>query len=391
MNYTLNTTIENNVTNYLLCDSNQNYYSISKLLHEILFEYKNTINTKQICENINKKRTENFLTESCIEQGLEKVKAIFFEKSCSTTKNKKYIKHKITIIKEGRLHKTYSLLSFLFNKYCIVFLSLMSIFISIIFFYQKGLTNINVLYNNLIASTSTSNLIVTFLLSLCIVFIHEIGHASATFNNKIQPKEIGLGLYFIFPVLYANVTNIWKLPAKKRLIVNFGGIYFQLIINVFLIVFYSFGFLKDIVLLLLVFNTASILISFNPFFRYDGYWLFSDFFGIANLKEKSTAFITSIINYPNKIKNYIQINTTTPSTIVYSILNIAFWAWVYFSISEYLIKNIPKVGSLIFIKYEFTFQSVSTIFTCILIFVWIFTAVKTIYTTLLKNNRHAKQ
>src|SRR5262245_722003 len=43
---------------------------------------------------------------------------------------------------------------------------------------------------------------------LSIVF-HEIGHASAVAKFGGVPDDIGFGLYFIYPALYANVNQSW--------------------------------------------------------------------------------------------------------------------------------------------------------------------------------------
>ena len=59
------------------------------------------------------------------------------------------------------------------------------------------------------------------LLSLFLIssFIHELGHASACRYYELEHGGIGFGLYLNFPVFYTDVSSIWKLSRKKRLLV----------------------------------------------------------------------------------------------------------------------------------------------------------------------------
>ncbi|MEQ8425435.1 MAG: hypothetical protein RIA63_12045, partial [Cyclobacteriaceae bacterium] len=61
------------------------------------------------------------------------------------------------------------------------------------------------------------------------MLIHELGHIAACRKFGIDHGEIGFGFYLAFPVLYADVTNIWKLDRHKRIITNLGGIYLELL------------------------------------------------------------------------------------------------------------------------------------------------------------------
>lgn len=116
--------------------------------------------------------------------------------------------------------------------------------------------------------------------------LHELGHAAATARWGQKPAEIGIGLYLIFPVLFSNVTSAWALTRGQRIAVNLGGIYLQGLATACLVPFQVHG--NDPVLaLVIVLNLFSIVVNLNPFFRFDGYWIYSDLFGIPNLRERS--------------------------------------------------------------------------------------------------------
>lgn len=131
-------------------------------------------------------------------------------------------------------------------------------------------------------------------------FIHELGHAAACSRFGVECGGIGIGLYINFPVLYTDVTKIWRLPVKQRCVVNLGGVYFQSYILLFSIIansFYESDYLKYLILAL----NMGMILTLNPFFKFDGYWIASDLLGIGNLRQKTRDWMISIFkkNKPN--------------------------------------------------------------------------------------------
>lgn len=128
-----------------------------------------------------------------------------------------------------------------------------------------------------------------FIVFICLVLspiIHEAGHISGCKAYNADHGGVGLGFYLIFPVFYSDVSGIWMISRSNRLKVNLGGIFFELIYSLFLIVF---SFLANEPLLRLVSGIIfiSLLRQLNPFLRYDGYWILSDLTNVHNLRNKS--------------------------------------------------------------------------------------------------------
>ncbi|AQX06842.1 hypothetical protein BAX97_04440 [Elizabethkingia meningoseptica] len=128
-----------------------------------------------------------------------------------------------------------------------------------------------------------------FIISFCFfisVIIHELGHASACKYYNIEHGSIGFAIYLYFPVFYADVSNAWLLPRKKRVIIDFAGIYFQSIFLIpFIICFFAIG--NPIAYYIIFSIFFSFILDLNPFFKFDGYWIISDALGIPNLREKT--------------------------------------------------------------------------------------------------------
>lgn len=133
-----------------------------------------------------------------------------------------------------------------------------------------------------------------YVLMLASFMFHEFGHAAASRRYGAKPAEIGFGLYLIFPVFYCNVTDTWRLPRRQRIVVSLGGVYFQLIASAILV---PFALLTESRMLSLVIagNLFAILITLNPFLRFDGYWVYSDFFSIPNLRKRADETSTAVL------------------------------------------------------------------------------------------------
>lgn len=124
------------------------------------------------------------------------------------------------------------------------------------------------------------------LLFLCASLFHEFGHATAAHHYGAKQQGIGFGLYLNFPAFYTDVSDVWKLTRKQRVVVNFAGVYFQLIflLPLFIVFFITHNNILKYFILTVNLNLAFTL---NPFFKFDGYWIMSDMLGVPNLRARS--------------------------------------------------------------------------------------------------------
>lgn len=126
-------------------------------------------------------------------------------------------------------------------------------------------------------------------------FFHELGHASACKYFGIQHGRIGFGLYLNFPVLYTDVTEVWKLKRGQRCVVNLAGVYFQSYWLILLLVaFFVTG--NDMLRYLILIMNLGFVMTLNPFFKFDGYWIASDLLGVPNLRQRSLELFSYMWN-----------------------------------------------------------------------------------------------
>lgn len=179
-------------------------------------------------------------------------------------------------------------LRFLFKKPILYTLFGVSILMNIIFYVTS--------FSKVVAGSFDIYILLLLLLFFVFSsFFHELGHASATKYYDIGHGSVGFALYWNFPVFYTDVSKIWELPTQKRCLVNLGGVYFQsiLLIPILILFFITKSELLKYIILLTNINT---LITLNPFFKFDGYWLISDICGVPNLRKRLNEFLKYLID-----------------------------------------------------------------------------------------------
>jgi hypothetical protein len=115
-----------------------------------------------------------------------------------------------------------------------------------------------------------------------------LGHAVACVDADGSPGEIGFGLYLWFPVLYTRLDDVWKLPRQERARVDAAGVLFQIaFVAVVALAAAALGVGEIALAGLPAVLFTSVLGTLNPLLKFDGYWLISDFSGVANLRARS--------------------------------------------------------------------------------------------------------
>jgi putative peptide zinc metalloprotease protein len=179
----------------------------------------------------------------------------------------------------------------------------------------------------------TENIII-YLILVFIFILHEIGHSIFAKLYNITSGKIGIGLYSIFPIFYINLNEIWRLKKSKRVLINLGGIYFQLILGVFFVLIYLFTN-SPILIKLLNINIGITIINLNPFLKFDGYWILSDCLNDKYLYQKSTIVI----------KKWLKIEKHKYSKLItiYSIGRLFFLFLIFYILGSFLINLILKI------------------------------------------------
>lgn len=125
--------------------------------------------------------------------------------------------------------------------------------------------------------------------------LHEFGHALTATRYGCKVPSMGVAFLVMWPVLYTDVNEAWKLPARRqRLRIAGAGIATELGLAVLATFLWSFlpeGPAK-VAAFMLATSTWLITLAINasPFMRFDGYFLLCDWLGIDNLHARAFAF-----------------------------------------------------------------------------------------------------
>jgi putative peptide zinc metalloprotease protein len=132
-----------------------------------------------------------------------------------------------------------------------------------------------------------------FFISLSFLkILHEFGHAIVARWNGCTVGSMGIAFLVLFPVLYTDVTDSWRLKSQKaRLSITLAGIKTELIVTAIALFSWSFmtpGYGQSICVALVVIGVmSSLFVNLSPFMRFDGYFALSDYLGIPNLQNRS--------------------------------------------------------------------------------------------------------
>lgn len=193
----------------------------------------------------------------------------------------KYLKLSFTLLTAKSIDPILKLLTPLISlRYFYIILIVNISILSIVLFSNLAVLQKSMEYSGYIQWVS-----LIFLSGLSL-FLHEFGHAMACKIFGVKHGDIGLGFYLLSPAMYADVSSIWTIERKKRIIVNLSGIYMEAMLAALLALSFLI-FENTFVLTFCGIIILSIIGNLNPFFRYDGYWVATDLFKVPNLRNES--------------------------------------------------------------------------------------------------------
>jgi putative peptide zinc metalloprotease protein len=128
-------------------------------------------------------------------------------------------------------------------------------------------------------------MLAAFALTVASLVFHEFGHASACRYGGARPGCIGCGLFLIWPSMYTDVTDVYRLGRPGRLRTDLGGVYFNVVFMVALFCGYVLTG-QSFLLAAIYLAHFEILEQLTPVVRLDGYYILGDLAGVPDLYGK---------------------------------------------------------------------------------------------------------
>lgn len=299
-------------------------YKINELCYQIISNIDGKRNFQQISENIllecDAKSIQNIYEGQLKEIGIVKGSQYV------TYVNNGFLVWKKTLLKADTLKKTPGIL-LLFKPILVIVLIACNIIFSC-----YGIVKLNQSHTIMSLSEMMSHpliMVMPMLVMYVSIFIHELGHCFCCFYFKGEAGDIGIGAYFILPVLYTNLDDIWTLKKYDRICINLSGIYLQ---NTFLFLVEAGAWLFDNEKLFtfLVYVQIVNFINLIPFIKLDGYWILVDILDYPNLfRDACTRIVTFFHRNKKEHLNFKPKHNTIINFYIIGFMVFMLWFVIY--------------------------------------------------------------
>lgn len=127
---------------------------------------------------------------------------------------------------------------------------------------------------------------------------HEVSHGLCSLRHGGTVKSFGFNFVMFFPMPFVDASSIWRLPSKwERIHVAFAGVYAELFLAAIAAMLHSWTDNDSIRLVcvnvMITGGLLTLLVNLNPFLRYDGYFMLSDFIEYPNLGSIASDYVQS--------------------------------------------------------------------------------------------------
>lgn len=139
--------------------------------------------------------------------------------------------------------------------------------------------------------------LIAYAIGLSVVkIVHELGHAYVATRYGCRVPTMGVAFLLMWPVLYTDTTGAWALRSRRqRLAIDMAGVSAELVVAVLATSAWLLlpdGALRSTAFVLATSSwVLSIGVNINPFMRFDGYYVLSDWLDVPNLQPRAFALM----------------------------------------------------------------------------------------------------
>jgi putative peptide zinc metalloprotease protein len=137
-------------------------------------------------------------------------------------------------------------------------------------------------------------ILLVFLLTVASLVFHEFGHASACRYGGARPGCIGCGIFLIWPSMYTDVTDVYRIGRGGRIRTDLGGVYFNVVFMLGMAGLY-FATGEPFFLAAVYLGHFEILEQLMPAVRLDGYYILGDLAGVPDLYGKIKPILLGLV------------------------------------------------------------------------------------------------
>ena len=186
--------------------------------------------------------------------------------------------------------------------------------------------------------------------------LHEAAHSVAAVHFNCRVRGIGLGFMLFVPRLYTDTTDSWRLPRKKRLLIDAAGIIVELLCGgIAALLWFNLapGAVRSTMFYIFTVSTLStLLVNGNPFIRYDGYYILSDLLHIENMMNRASDCVKKTWRYLFRLDE-LPTDEHRVFLTVFGISAFIYRIFLYTSICLMIYHKFTKFIAVIMLLLEF--------------------------------------
>ena len=223
--------------------------------------------------------------------------------------------------------------------------------------FTDGITSVFAFYDRSLAS-----IFWLWLTIVGVIMFHELGHGLTCKHYGGEVHEMGFLLLFFQPCFYANVTDAYMFKDKKhKLFVTFAGILVEFFIGsifcfVWLLTDEDTSVNAICYQAMTVCGISSVLFNLNPLVKYDGYYAFSEWVDLPNLKQNSGDALESFCQrIYKKADEFEDDGLTKRERTIYILYTIASNAFIlsmlgglFLMVKDTILEATPEIGIFAF-------------------------------------------
>jgi CRP-like cAMP-binding protein len=133
-------------------------------------------------------------------------------------------------------------------------------------------------------------------LILAAIVLHEVGHGVAAKAAGARVDRVGLGWYWLRPILFVDTSDAWLAGRPQRMLVDAGGILVNLMLAGaagYVALLAANQTVAAVAWVFALWSYVAVLRNLNPLLEYDGYYLLMDALERPNLRGRSLGWIAT--------------------------------------------------------------------------------------------------
>lgn len=343
-------------TSYLLVGKNGSYMKLSSSAYNLLKAVNSGLSFDDLAQRLSEQKGKPVHAEE-VERGYQHVIANIEKIEGKVRQDPFGFWFRMTWVPAAVVGRVARILAIAFHP--VVATVLIAFSVALILFNIQHIPSPTSFFGNEVSFWSVYGLV------LLSVIAHEFGHASACARYGGKPSDIGFSFYWIFPVLYSDVSDVWRLRRWQRVVVDLGGMYFQLVVGA---VYFGITLLsgwpggKYAFALILY----SFIVTLNPILKFDGYWVVADALGVVNLWQQPARVLRHFYNrFKGRPVTVLPWSGwVTAFVAIYTPITIGFWLYFMTRIGRVVVgvsQNYPAILQYAFYDlfhppYRFPFE-----------------------------------